>query len=63
MTDLTILILQYALLAVGAAVFLTGLIKLFKRNKGRWLWLITGIALILCYAYLFDPEFFGLLSN
>jgi uncharacterized membrane protein HdeD (DUF308 family) len=62
MTDLTIQILQYSLLAVGAAVLLTGVVKLVKRNKGRWLWLITGIALILSYAYLFDPEFFGLLA-
>lgn len=62
MPDLTIQILQYLLLGAGAIVLLTGIIKLFKRNKGKWLWLITGIALILTYIYLFDPVFFGLLG-
>ncbi|PWN05819.1 hypothetical protein DDZ15_11545 [Rhodohalobacter mucosus] len=62
MPELTIQIAQYLLLAAGAASLLVGLVKLFKRNKGWWLWLITGIALTLTYAYLFDPEFFGLLA-
>lgn len=62
MSGLTLQIVQYLLLAAGAIVLLTGFIKLFKRNKGWWLWLITGAALTLTYAYLFDPEFFGLLA-
>ena len=62
MSGLTLQIVQYLLLAAGAIVLLTGFIKLFKRNKGWWLWLITGTALALTYAYLFDPEFFGLLA-
>jgi hypothetical protein len=63
MYDLAIQILQFALLTAGALVLLTGLIKLFRRSKGRWLWLLTGVALALTYVYLFDPGFFGLFSS